>query len=143
MNKNVQRETNFHQLVSQTATSRWVSTSQSHHCASTLTRQRRSATSAHTLSIRLSHSCQHRVFKQPTPFQAKSTVSPLPSQLPPASVATCHNQAQPSALRAGDSPSHPERVQMHNLFREAVKVCLAGCQVRESSENTHHLLHHY
>lgn len=54
MNKNFQRETNLHQPVSRTATSHWVSASQSHHCSSTLTRQWRSAMSTHTLSVCLS-----------------------------------------------------------------------------------------
>lgn len=40
------------------------------------------------------------------------------------------------------SPSHGERGQIHNLFKEGVEVCLEGCQVRESSKNTHHLLLH-
>lgn len=129
MNKNVQGETNLHQPVSQTTTFYWVSTSQTHHRSfPTLTRQRRSATCTHMWSIRLSRSCQHQVLKLPTPFQGRSMVSPLPSQLPPALVATSHDQAQASALRAGDSPSHSERGQIHNLFREAVEFCLGGCQ---------------
>lgn len=63
-----------------------------------LSRQQRSSRSTYMLIILLSHSCQHQVSNQPTPLQRRSTGSPLPSQLPPASLATNHKQAKPSAL---------------------------------------------
>lgn len=144
MNKNVQRETNPHQPVSQTTTSQWVSTSRSHHCSfAILSRQRRSGTSAHKPSVCLSCSYQHQEHRATRVPQGRNTVSSQPSQFPPASTATGHNQAQPRTLRAGDSSSHRERAQMRNLFREAMEFCLEGCQVRKSSKNRHHLLHRY
>lgn len=76
-------------------------------------------------------------------IRERSTISPLPSQVSSALVATSHNQAQPSALWAGNSPFPPERGQIHNIFREAAEVCLGDCQVREESKDIHHLLYRY
>lgn len=142
MNKNVQGETNLHQPVSQTTTFYWVSTSQTHHRSfPTLTRQRRSATCTHMWSVCLSRSCQHQGLKQPTPFQGMSTVSPLPSQLPPALVATSQ-QPGTTFCPLGRRLSLPFGGGTNSQLVERGCGSLLG-RLSESGKNTHHLLHRY